>query len=207
MQLAAIPFVWRTFLTQHRRDAVYDDMREQVASADVASPDAPSADDDARGIPAPAAILDRVVHVTEALHGSLLGGASTPFLAVGLDSLGALELRARLQHEFGIPLPATLAFDAPTPRDVADVVCAALSRPGMSHHAQDGEACGRASGKQAQLSVHDIRTRLREVMAHHVGMIDTHSDATTPLMSLGLDSLAAVEASRDIARCVGCTVG
>ncbi|KIZ15997.1 type I polyketide synthase [Streptomyces natalensis] len=63
------------------------------------------------------------------------GGAAVPFppdkdffspdkdfRQLGLDSIGAVRLRNLLREETGLPLPATLAFDSPTPRAVARVL-------------------------------------------------------------------------------------
>ena len=61
-------------------------------------------------------------------------------MQAGLDSLGAVELRNAIASKFSISVPATLAFDYPTPAALAEFVAAKVpSRQGLSgggpHHA------------------------------------------------------------------------
>lgn len=42
-----------------------------------------------------------------------------PFLEAGLDSLGVVELRNKIQIRFEVKLPATITFDFPTPSSLA----------------------------------------------------------------------------------------
>ncbi|WP_312033476.1 SDR family NAD(P)-dependent oxidoreductase [Nocardia veterana] len=54
------------------------------------------------------------------------------FLDLGFDSLAAVELRNRLTGATGIGLPATIAYDHPTPEAVAEFIatCLPLAEPG-----------------------------------------------------------------------------
>jgi pimaricinolide synthase PimS1 len=53
-----------------------------------------------------------------------------PLLEIGLDSLGAVELRNRLADAAVIPLPTTVVFDHPTPADLARHLAASMTGRG-----------------------------------------------------------------------------
>lgn len=53
-------------------------------------------------------------------------GPDDALMASGVDSLASVELRAELESRFGLQLPATLAFDYPTPAALASFILEAL---------------------------------------------------------------------------------
>lgn len=51
-----------------------------------------------------------------------LGSEDQPLMEAGLDSLGAVELRASLASAFSLGLPATLTFDYPSVAAMASYI-------------------------------------------------------------------------------------
>ncbi|MET8116967.1 type I polyketide synthase [Streptomyces prasinus] len=84
---------------------------------------------------------------------------------LGLDSLMAVELRRRLAKAAGVPLPASLAFDHPTPADIADLLMQRLSvvRPRTATAVAPGSPAGREVPAPAR-SVAEIGAELETLL-------------------------------------------
>jgi acyl transferase domain-containing protein/acyl carrier protein len=81
-------------------------------------------------------LLDLVLEHTAAVLGMTNVASLDPgtgFSDLGLDSLMAVELRQRLQRATGAALPATLAFDFPSPRHVATSLLSRLEFSSAEH--------------------------------------------------------------------------
>ncbi len=77
-----------------------------------------------------AEVLAAVLDVTQSLTGAVVAPHES-VVAAGLDSLGALELRNALAERLGVPLPAMLAFDYPTPAAIADHIAGLKRAPSL----------------------------------------------------------------------------
>ena len=75
----------------------------------------------------PAPDVPTVVQVAKEVAGVNTIDADAPIMESGIDSLGAIELRNRLQGVHTLPLPSTLVFDHPTARLIASVYAAAAA--------------------------------------------------------------------------------
>ncbi|MEU1287662.1 type I polyketide synthase [Kitasatospora sp. NPDC005856] len=78
-----------------------------------------------------------------------------PFRDLGFDSLTAVEFRNRLARECGVPLPATIVFDHPTPVALADHLHGVL--PGGAGSATDVEPLlGMLDGLEAAMALNPL---------------------------------------------------
>lgn len=78
--------------------------------------------DDAAGI----SLVPHVVDVFKDALGVESVGADDDFFALGGDSLVAVEVMLAVEERFGASLPLPLIFEAPTPRQLARELSAAL---------------------------------------------------------------------------------
>ena len=126
--LAAVPIVWSTFLARLKQPAdsffsaflpVATETRQTMAdeAASTAVDIAPLVAQAAPAAVDVAAMEEEVQTAVADAVETLLGeqvSPDEPLMAAGLDSLGAVELRNKLQEDLGVNLPNTLVFDYPT---------------------------------------------------------------------------------------------
>ncbi|MCA9492403.1 MAG: acyl carrier protein, partial [Myxococcales bacterium] len=72
--------------------------------------------------PSPREVLDGVREEVGRVLGSPSPPLKVPVRDLGMDSVGAVDLRIALERRFGVALPATLVFEAPSIHAMAERV-------------------------------------------------------------------------------------
>ncbi|WP_412769092.1 type I polyketide synthase [Micromonospora zamorensis] len=155
-----------------RSGRLLDEIDEARAALTAAAPGAESAADaDAlrRSLTGlPAAERERVVldlirkNAATVLGHTAPGGVDVDrgFLELGFDSLTGVELRNALSAELGLPLPATLIFDYPSPLVLAEHVLDQLAGP-------------EAGGDPEEQQVRQVLSRIPVERLRAAGLLDT----------------------------------
>ena len=113
--------------TSSSQDCLGSEDRQTATLALSAGPSRAGADGEA---PPKEALEEVILHSCRSVIADLEIREDTldsPLMAMGLDSLGAVELRSTLERETGVQLAATSLFDHPTIRDLAAFLHASLS--------------------------------------------------------------------------------
>ncbi|MEU3964755.1 SDR family NAD(P)-dependent oxidoreductase [Streptomyces buecherae] len=115
-----VPSVLRGLVARTRRRAADADTRGPALASRLAGLDA------AERLDAVAGVVREAVAVVLGFASASDVRAGATFKELGFDSLTAVELRNRLSAASGLRLPATMVFDYPTPRVLAEFVLARL---------------------------------------------------------------------------------
>lgn len=89
-------------------------------------------------------------------------------MQAGLDSLGAVELRNAVASKFGINVPATLAFDYPTPTALSEFVAASLPQT-LAQLSQEPLALATEESERAAVNPQEITERIHAILCGVLG--------------------------------------
>jgi len=121
--------------------------------------------------------------IVEELIGYAIEDDNCTFMAIGLDSMGAVQLRNALIQKFDLDLPATVTFDYPSVSKLAGFIS---SLKGTVSEVVETYS---AANKQAQIYL-DFVSSVQSIVGNVLGK---SLSAEEPFMQAGLDSMSAIE--------------
>ncbi|KAL4548258.1 hypothetical protein Ndes2526B_g00840 [Nannochloris sp. 'desiccata'] len=139
----------------------------------------------------PLQVLEKILQCIKSTQGTCID-ANMPLIQAGVDSLGAVKLKNKIQSTFGVQLPSTLVFDYPTATDIAKFIFGKLEN---TRPAAAGE-----NKSTSMRSLEDIVTDIIPMITQCTGIDESAIEAEAPLLAMGLNSLGAVELRNDISR-------
>ena len=123
-------------------------------------------------------VLDVTLAHTATVLGHTSSAAVEPartFKELGFDSLTAVELRNRLADDVGFPLPATLAFDHPTPNAVVRYLLRRLAEQREGAVASLDDELGQLERRLSQIaSQEDSRPMVVGLLRSLLAELDSH---------------------------------
>ena len=128
--------------------------------------------------------------IAEALYLDAPPDPDVNLVELGVDLILAVEIARKLQEGFGVVLPATRLYDAPTIRGLAAVIAdMAAPRPEATPLPAEPPQCAGAD---------DVLARLVGLLAEVFYLTPDSIDPDQPFTDMGLDSILAVELARRI---------
>ncbi len=100
-----------------------------------------------------------------------------------MDSLGAVELRNAVAIEFGISVPATLAFDYPTPAALSEFVTAHVPREAVGVQSTELDLTVAREVHEPEIDAADVRQKIHGIVCDVLG---SSVSSDQPLMEVGL---------------------
>ena len=132
-------------------------------------------------------VVEEVRSMVEQTLGSTVDDVDATFMAAGLDSLGAIELRNSLSGHFGVDLPATVTFDYPSISKLAALVHSEISDSSVG--------VGGVGGVVVRQQRHTLPLEhfVQGVLRIAVDVLGKNVSENEPFMQAGLDSMGAIE--------------